>query len=82
MVPRLRTGDLQACEKVGIRAQLVDLKTQSLAMDFVIERGERSLHVLNAVSPGFTCAPSFARHIVDRLLESKEKAWTYAESAS
>lgn len=82
MVPRLRTGDLQACEKVGIRAQLVDLKSQSLAMDFVIERGERSLHVLNAVSPGFTCAPSFARHIVDRLLESKEKAWTYAENAS
>ena len=52
----------------GIRAQLIDIETRKLAMDFVIEGDARSLHVLNAVSPGFTCAMPFAAHVVDRLL--------------
>ena len=51
----------------GIRAQLYDTKTHALEMDFVIERGERSLHILNAVSPGFTCAMSFAEYVVDQI---------------
>jgi L-2-hydroxyglutarate oxidase LhgO len=49
----------------GIRAQLVDVRRSEMVMDFLIEQAERSTHVLNAVSPGFTCAPVFARHIVD-----------------
>jgi L-2-hydroxyglutarate oxidase len=32
-----------------------------------VERGERSLHVLNAVSPAFTCALPFADHLVSRM---------------
>ena len=48
----------------GIRAQLLDLKTDKLVMDFIIEHAENSTHVLNAVSPAFTSAFSFARHIV------------------
>jgi hypothetical protein len=34
-------------------------------MDFVIRHGERSVHILNAVSPAFTCAFPFARWVVD-----------------
>jgi hypothetical protein len=34
-------------------------------MDFVVERGERSTHVLNAVSPAFTSAFAFARLVAD-----------------
>jgi hypothetical protein len=34
-------------------------------MDFVVEHGSRSLHVLNAVSPAFTCSIPFARHVAD-----------------
>jgi len=49
----------------GIRAQLVNARTRKLVMDFVIERDSRSLHVLNAVSPAFTCSIPFARHIAD-----------------
>lgn len=48
----------------GIRAQLLNLKTGAMEMDFVVENGPRSLHVLNAVSPAFTCAVPFARHVV------------------
>jgi hypothetical protein len=35
--------------------------------DFVIEGDDRSLHVLNAVSPAFTCALPFADFVVDRI---------------
>lgn len=65
LVPRLRPDHLGRNGKVGIRAQLLDLQTHALVMDFVIERGERSTHVLNAVSPAFTSALAFARLVVD-----------------
>lgn len=48
----------------GIRAQLLNLTTDELVMDFLIEHAEDSTHVLNAVSPAFTSAFSFATHIV------------------
>lgn len=49
----------------GIRAQLLDVKTRTLVMDFKVERDDRSLHVLNAVSPAFTCSLPFAAHVCD-----------------
>ncbi len=51
--------------KPGIRAQLLDLQTKKLEMDFVLEGDAGSLHVLNAVSPAWTCAMPFARHVCD-----------------
>ena len=51
----------------GIRAQLLKIKSRTLVMDFLIEKDERSLHVLNAVSPAFTCALPFAAHVCDQL---------------
>ena len=51
----------------GIRAQLLDIKTRTLVMDFLIERDAGSLHVLNAVSPAFTCSLPFAGHVCDLL---------------
>ncbi len=50
----------------GIRAQLFDTRTRRLEMDFAVEGDERSLHVLNAVSPAFTCAIPFARWLIDQ----------------
>jgi len=47
----------------GIRAQLVNIKDRKLEMDFVLEGDNRSMHVLNAVSPGFTCCIPFARYV-------------------
>ena len=48
----------------GIRAQLLNKKTNKLEMDFILEKTPHSLHVLNAVSPAFTCSFSFAKHLV------------------
>jgi L-2-hydroxyglutarate oxidase LhgO len=51
----------------GIRAQLLDIKERKLEMDFVIEGDKHSTHLLNAVSPGWTCSIPFARHAVDQI---------------
>lgn len=56
----------------GIRAQLADIAQRRLVMDFVCEGDARSLHVLNAVSPGFTCSLPFARYVCD-LIDSNVK---------
>lgn len=53
--------------KPGIRAQLMDIRTRKLEMDFVLEGDRNSFHVLNAVSPGWTCSLPFAAHVVDRI---------------
>lgn len=51
----------------GIRAQLFDIQKKKLEMDFVTEGNQHSLHVLNAVSPAFTCAFSFADYVVKKI---------------
>ncbi len=51
--------------RTGVRAQLLDVRTGRLEMDFRCEGDDRSLHILNAVSPAFTCALPFARHVAD-----------------
>lgn len=51
-----------------IRSQLVDLKSGELVSDFIVEGDEHSTHVLNAVSPGWTAAIPFGRHIAQRVL--------------
>lgn len=56
--------------KPGIRAQLLHLKTRKLEMDFVLQGDRKSLHVLNAVSPAWTCALPFARHVCDKVEEN------------
>lgn len=53
--------------KPGIRAQLVDIKTRKLEMDFVLEGDARSMHVLNAVSPAFTCGLPFSDYVCERI---------------
>ena len=52
----------------GIRAQLLDKKTLKLVQDFVIEADARSIHVLNAVSPAFTCAFPFAEYVAQNFI--------------
>ena len=51
----------------GIRAQLVDIRQNKLEMDFVVEGDHRSMHVLNAVSPGFTCSLPFSEYVCERI---------------
>lgn len=53
--------------KPGIRAQLYDIKKHRLEMDFRFEGDAHSFHVLNAVSPAFTCALPFTRYLFDEI---------------
>ena len=67
LVEGVRVQDYTRWGRAGIRAQLLDTRTRKLEMDFVLEGDDRSMHVLNAVSPGWTCAIPFARHVVDEI---------------
>ncbi|MGH8557330.1 MAG: NAD(P)/FAD-dependent oxidoreductase [Methylococcales bacterium] len=51
----------------GIRAQLLNIAERSLAGDFVVEGDLNSTHILNAVSPAFTCAFPFADYVVNSI---------------
>jgi L-2-hydroxyglutarate oxidase LhgO len=51
----------------GIRAQLIHRKERRMLMDFRLEGDHRSLHILNAVSPAFTCALPFADFVLDEV---------------
>jgi L-2-hydroxyglutarate oxidase len=59
--------DYEYWGKPGIRAQLINIREKRLEMDFRVEGDERSFHVLNAVSPAFTCAMPFSAHVVDQI---------------
>jgi len=54
----------------GIRAQLIHLPTGKLEQDFVVRKYLNSLHVLNAVSPGWTSAIPFGKWLVEKHLSN------------
>ncbi len=70
ILPRLRAEHLLPSDKVGIRAQMLDKRSGRLVTDFLIEKGENSTHVLNAISPAWTCAFPFARYVCDNYLDA------------
>jgi L-2-hydroxyglutarate oxidase LhgO len=65
LVEKIETSCFGSYTASGIRAQLIDKERSELVSDFVVEKGEKSTHVLNAVSPAFTCCFPFARYIVN-----------------
>lgn len=67
LVPDIPHKSFKQWAKPGIRAQLIDLKSRKLEMDFVIEGDNKSMHVLNAVSPGWTCSIPFSKHVVSEI---------------
>lgn len=67
LVEGVRPEHYRRWGRPGIRAQLLDTRTRKLEMDFVLEGDDRSMHVLNAVSPGWTCSIPFARHVVSEI---------------
>ena len=61
LVPALKSDHLQA-GGAGVRAQAVDA-AGNLVDDFVIERADNTIHVLNAPSPGATASIAIGRYI-------------------
>ena len=49
----------------GIRAQIINTNTKTIEMDYIVESDKNVVHVLNAVSPGWTSSLPFARWVVE-----------------
>ena len=60
-------------KKSGIRAQLYNKETNTLLDDFIIKHTANSTHVLNIISPGFTCSFSLAKEIIDEVITNQSK---------
>lgn len=71
LVKVLEPHYLEASPKVGIRPQLINWEKGELVMDFLVHVGENSIHVLNAISPAFTSAFAFSKHVIDQLSPAK-----------
>lgn len=69
LLPSLGFLDLLRCSKVGIRPQLIYRRSWEFVMDFLVLSKGNSLHILNAVSPGFTCSMAFADFLVRSYFE-------------
>jgi len=66
MVKKLDDAAFTDWARPGIRAQLLHKKSLKLVQDFVVEGDHETVHVLNAVSPAFTCSLPFGRWVVDK----------------
>jgi L-2-hydroxyglutarate oxidase LhgO len=71
MVKNIDRKGFREWSKPGIRAQLLDVRSKELVMDFVVEGDSNSIHVLNAVSPAFTGSMPFARWVADNYVANK-----------
>jgi L-2-hydroxyglutarate oxidase len=46
-----------------MKTHLLNIKNNTLEMGFIIEEDHQSIHILNAVSPIFTCVFPFVVHV-------------------
>lgn len=59
--------DYRRWGKPGIRAQLFNRIDKKLEMDFLYDGDEHSFHLLNAVSPAFTCSLALSEHLAGEI---------------
>ena len=64
LAPSVQPKDFTEKGRPGVRAQLLHVPSGKLEMDFVVESGTKSTHVLNAVSPAWTSSLAFAQYVV------------------
>jgi L-2-hydroxyglutarate oxidase LhgO len=69
LVHKIDKSGFTEWSKPGIRAQLMNMKTMELVMDFVVEGDKKTIHVLNAVSPAFTSSFPFAKWVVENYIK-------------
>ncbi|MZH03228.1 MAG: hypothetical protein F3745_07510 [Nitrospinae bacterium] len=67
LLENVKASNYKKWGKPGIRAQLLNIKKNTLEMDFIVEGDHQSIHVLNAVSPAFTCSFPFAEYVCDKI---------------
>lgn len=64
LIPNIEYKDLLPSDKVGIRPQLINIKTKSIETDYIVEHTSHTTHVLNSISPAFTSSFALAEWIV------------------
>jgi len=67
LVPEAEPGDFVR-SYAGVRAQLVS-RDGELVKQPLVEHGEASTHILNAVSPGLTCSLPFGEYVADETVK-------------
>ena len=63
LVKNFKLENMEKTKKIGIRPQLIDKNTFELVDDFKIIRHNSIVHILNAISPAFTCSFGLAEYI-------------------
>lgn len=76
LAPFVQARDLLGIGKIGLRAQLFDRVEKKLVMDFVVEDGPNSTHILNAISPAFTSSMAFSEMVVDHIFKRSNTTFT------
>lgn len=66
-IPGLRVDDVGGSGISGIRSSVID--RSGFVPEAVILTGDSSAHIVNYNSPGATGAPSFALHVISKLVE-------------
>lgn len=61
---------LSESEKVGIRSQIFDNKSKTLFNDFVVIKQNKTVHILNAISPAWTSSFAMAKYINSNFIAS------------
>lgn len=60
LIPNLKRQHVRISKQVAIRSQLFNNKKKHLEDDFLCLQGEKSTHILNAISPAFTASFALA----------------------
>ena len=72
MVRQIEPERFDTWSTPGIRAQLLDKESLELVQDFIVEGDARSVHILNAVSPAFTCALPFTEWVIEEYIDGSK----------
>ena len=65
---------LNESEKVGIRSQIFDNKSKTLFNDFVVIKQNKTVHILNAISPAWTSSFAMAKYIYQEFIDQNKKS--------
>ena len=52
----------------GIRPQLLNKKNNTLEMDFIVLNDDNKYHLINSISPAWTCSFQTAKHIIQKII--------------
>ncbi len=73
LVEGVRSSDYRDWARPEIQPQLVNTETHRMVSDFIVEGDAKSMHVLNTVSPVFTCSMPLAKYVCEQIAAATGK---------